>query len=427
MPTTFTPPPGFVQVESKLAGVTVFAPAPKVEKKPEAQTFQCPNCGATTAFDPAAASVTCQHCGFAQPLAASVVGQAAAEAEFTLEALEKDRQGWGQARRELHCDACGADMSLAPNDLSATCSFCASNRVVARPAVQNAIRPSVLIPFKVDPGTCSKLARDWLGKGWMHPGGLAGAAAAAKFTGVYLPFWTFDARITADWKAEVGYEKSESYYDHEEKAWKTRTVIDWRWENGRVGAPVNDMLGAGTSKVSAVLLENLYPFELAALTAYEPGFLAGWQAQAYDIPLAIAWETAKNRMRESAKQSCYSDTGSAHVRNFSMAADFADETWRYILLPVFIAAYRFESKAYQVMINGQTGSVAGQKPVAWWKVWLAIAALLAPGTLIGLIGLPLLLAGGIGLIPLVLGGVLFIIGAVISGIIFMQAMKAGEA
>jgi membrane protein implicated in regulation of membrane protease activity len=76
------------------------------------------------------------------------------------------------------------------------------------------------------------------------------------------------------------------------------------------------------------------------------------------------------------------------------------------------------------MVNGQTGAVSGQKPVAWWKVWLAIAALLAPGVILGLIGLPLILLGGIGAIPLGVGIVLFIIGVVLSIILFQKARQS---
>ena len=110
-----------------------------------------------------------------------------------------------------------------------------------------------------------------------------------------------------------------------------------------------------------------------------------------------------------------------------MLADFDDETWRYILLPIFAAAYRFEGQTYQVLVNGQTGIVAGQKPVAWWKVWLAIAGLQTPGILLALLGLFLLLFGGIGIF--VLGGAafLFVVGLVISIRIFRQATQAGEA
>ncbi|MBU0493693.1 MAG: TFIIB-type zinc ribbon-containing protein [Chloroflexi bacterium] len=423
------PPAGYRPVASHLSGVTVYAPAPVVETGPEARTFKCPQCGGTTAFDPTAASVVCPYCGTSQALAADVVGRAAEEREFTLAALDQAsrERGWGQERRELHCESCGADLSLAVDDLSTICPFCGSNRVVARVADPDTLRPRFLVPFTVAERDCPRLAREWLGRGWMHPGGLANAARAARFRGVYLPFWTFDATIQAQWRAEVGHERTTRHYDHHSKTWRTRRHIDWRWEEGHVTLAIDDWLGAGTTRVSLTLLPRLQPFDLQALVAYEPGFLAGWSAQAYDVPLPAAWDTARTAMREQARQACRGDIHSAHVRNFGMAADFADETWRYILLPVFIAAYRFQGQPYQVLINGQTGQVVGQKPVTWWKVGAVVAGLLAPGVLMGLLGLPLLAVGGLGLVPLVLGAVLFIIGLVIAGLVLRSAMEAGQA
>jgi hypothetical protein len=129
-------------------------------------------------------------------------------------------------------------------------------------------------------------------------------------------------------------------------------------------------------------------------------------------------------MRERAKSACYSDTGSSHVRNFSMTSDFDDESWRYVLLPVYVAAYNFENKVYQVMLNGQTGAIAGQKPVAWWKIWLAVAAMLSPGLCLGLVGLPLLLLGGIGLVPIILG--LIALAAGLAGAFFLYKNAAAS-
>lgn len=107
-----------------------------------------------------------------------------------------------------------------------------------------------------------------------------------------------------------------------------------------------------------------------------------------------------------------------------MSADFDDESWRYILLPVYLAAYRYEGKVFQVMINGQTGAVAGAKPVAWWKIWLAIAAIISPGAFLILIGLPLTLLAGLGVIAIAIGIILFVIGAVISFSLYQHARKS---
>jgi hypothetical protein len=259
----------------------------------------------------------------------------------------------------------------------------------------------------------------------MHPPELRSVRALQELTGVYLPFWTFDADIHADWRAEVGTERVERY--REDGEWKTRTVIDWNWRSGRVGVPIDDHIVAATDRVSRVILDKVAPFNLGQLAEYEPGYLAGWQAKAYDVQLQAGWKIAKEEMRDKAKRACYRDTGSSHVRNFRMTADFADERWRYILLPVYLASYPFDGRTFQVMVNGQTGSVAGQKPVAWLRVWLAIAALLSPGACLGLLGLLTLPLGGVGTVGLVLGFVLLVAALIGSIFVFQKARSSEEA
>ncbi len=423
----WSPPEHFTRVESALDGITVYAPRPEaVPQTSGPAIFKCPNCGANTRYDVSAGGVACEYCGYKVEVKVSAVGRQAEELEFTLETWQQAEQGWGIARQELHCDSCGASISLAEGALSITCPFCASNQVNIRLAPGDMLRPRFLIPFHIQPEDVRSRAHEWLGKGWFHPAELRQSAALDRFNGIYLPFWTFDASITADWRAEVGYERQERYYDSHSKSWKTRTRIDWRWESGRVVVEVDDHLLSGSSRLSRLILKRLYPFDLNALVPYRPDFLAGWQAQAYDVTLTQAWEQAKDEMREQAKTACYADIPTSHVRNFSMTADFADEVWRYLLLPVYVAAYKFEDKVYQVMVNGQTGAVAGQKPVAWWKIWLAIAAMLAPGLLVGLIGLPLTLVGGAGLFVMLLGFILLIIGGAFSIALYRQAV-ASEA
>jgi hypothetical protein len=102
-------------------------------------------------------------------------------------------------------------------------------------------------------------------------------------------------------------------------------------------------------------------------------------------------------------------------------------TWRYILLPVYLASYCFQEKVYQAMINGQTGVISGQKPVEWWKVWLAIAAALLPGLVGLLIGLPLLIMGGIGLLPLLAGILLLIPGIIFAVHTYKKAVALESA
>lgn len=414
------PPPNYLPVPSAVSGIEVYAPAPEnVTPQQEVVDFTCPQCGGTTAFSAASGGLTCAHCGYFQPPTTRAVGQVAEEREFTVETLQQAERGWGEARLDLECQNCGARTSLPQEILTHTCPFCGSNRVIQRQSAQEELRPRFLIPFKIEAGACQGIARQWLGSSWMTPSTLKDIANQALFKGVYLPFWTFDSRLSAAWRAEVGHTVTESYYERGEH--KTRTKTVWRWESGQVQLTVDDLTVPGTGHASTALLNQVQPFDMDGLCPYEPAYMAGFGAQSFDIPLDKAWETGRQLMREQARKACEGQASSSQIRNFSMELDFAAETWRYLLLPVYLATYTYDRRTFQAMINGQTGAVAGQRPVDWTRVWLAIAALLAPGLLLGLFGLLTLLLGGVGVVIGAVGFVLLVIGLVISVILWKQA------
>ncbi len=170
--------------------------------------------------------------------------------------MERSRepQGWGAERKELACQDCGATTTIPADSLTHTCTFCGSNKVIQRQAAQDILRPRFLIPFKIEPDACQKIASDWLGSSWMTPAALQKLAALAKFNGLYLPFWTFGATTRADWKAQVGHPRTERYYENGE--WKTRTVTDWVWESGQATLKIEDLLQPGTGRLSARLVER---------------------------------------------------------------------------------------------------------------------------------------------------------------------------
>jgi predicted RNA-binding Zn-ribbon protein involved in translation (DUF1610 family) len=409
-------------------------PAP-VEAGPQQAVvdFTCPQCGATTAYTVSGGGLTCTHCGYVETPQKPTIGRGAESFEFKVETLDEaasrdagelSAQGWGEARTEMACQSCGAVNTIGTASLTYTCPFCGSNKVLQRQAPQDILRPRFLIPFKIDTPVCDKIARDWLGKSWMVPGDLRNSSKLGSFSPVYLPYWTFDADTSASWKAEVGHQKTERYY--EDGKWKERTVTVWRWESGNVSLRIDDHLEPGTAKLSRVLMQQVHNFDLDGLCPYEPKYLAGYQAQAYDVPLEAAWARGREDMREQTHQACLGQASTSQVRNFRMELDFANESWRYILLPVYVTAYTYAGKTYQAMINGQQGTIAGQRPVDWNKIWLVIALALAPGAIIGLLGLitmPLLGIGvGIGLF----GFVLLMVGVIISVAIYAQANKMDD-
>jgi predicted RNA-binding Zn-ribbon protein involved in translation (DUF1610 family) len=422
------PPPNYVKTESGLDGFVVYKPAPAAAEQSQAVVdFACPQCGAKISYNVSSGGLRCEHCGYEEKPNAEVAGRNAQHFEFTTETMDEASHGWGVERFELSCQSCGATTSIPAEKLTYSCPFCGSNKVIQNQSIHDNLRPKVLIPFQLGEEKIEKIFQGWLGSHWMTPGALKSLVNIDKFVQIYLPYWTFDSTTTAEWKAEVGHTKTEQYYDRGSKTWKTRTRIDWRWESGSAQLKIDDFLVAGTGRVSGKHLSAVQNQDLSALVNYAPSFLAGMQAKTYDISLESAWEIARQAMREKTRQACRSQASTGMVRNFRMDLDFSDENWRLILLPFFLTSYTFNAKIFQVLINAQTGKISGQRPVDWNKIWLVVAALLAPGILFGLLGLLTLPLGGAGVPIGIFGLILLFIALVVGIIILVKASQLDDA
>lgn len=365
------PPPDFIPAKSAVPGIIVYKPKPPEDEK-EVVNFNCPNCTATTAFNTDDGGLTCAHCGYHKAPKAVPVGRAAEEFEFTVETLQQAVHGWGEARKELVCNHCNVHTTLSINNLTYLCPFCGSNKVVQMKAVQDVLRPRFIIPFSVTTEQCQTTTAVWLQDSWMLPEKLMQLGQGTEYVPIYLPFWTFDARAYADWKAEERRGSGDS--------------ATWKKIKGKVQIYFDDLIVCGSRHIDRQLINQIKKFDMQALVDYKPDFLAGIQAQAYEIPLDEAWAEARQRMRLRTKKECQ-ERIQRRFRNFQMAIDFQDESWRYVLLPVYMATFSFGKTQYQVLINGQTGKIAGRRPVDWRKVATWIATLWLPAFLLALVSL----------------------------------------
>ena len=93
----------------------------------------------------------------------------------------------------------------------------------------------------------------------------------------------------------------------------------------------------------------------------------------------------REAVREAGRKQALEPANAKQIRNYAVTVDFADETWRYVLLPFHLAAYPHRGRSYQIVINGQTGSIAGQRPPDWTRVGLVAAVLLVTGPLLYLL------------------------------------------
>lgn len=412
------PPAGYVEIETAVDGITIYKQQ-QIQQKEEAHQeiveFRCPNCTAATAYSTDDGGLTCTYCGYHDAPQSEQVGRQAEEFEFTVETMHRAVHGWGAERKELQCQSCAAHTTLSTNMLTHTCPFCNSNNVIQVKAPQDVLRPRFLVPFAIKTDRCRQLIGDWLGSNWMLPKALIQLGYGTEFAPIYIPAWTFDSRAKASWDAKV-----------------KRRVGDetkWRREFGKAKFYFDDYLVFGTYKLNYRLLSQAGRYNLDDLVVYDPTYLAGIQAQAYEIPLDEAWLQARAQMRTRMKRKCKARIGvkEKEVRDFGMSLNFQDESWRYILVPVYLATYAYENKRYQVIINGQNGRIAGQRPVSWRKVMWAMLGMIAPAVLLGVLSF-VLQAAGVGSFSLlsVLAYVALIGGLMLAAKILKQAQKIDE-
>ncbi|MEM6904285.1 MAG: primosomal protein N' (replication factor Y) - superfamily II helicase, partial [Pseudomonadota bacterium] len=135
-------------------------------------------------------------------------------------------------------------------------------------------------------------------------------------------------------------------------------------------------------------------WELAALEPYRPEYLAGFRAEAPAVPLDQGFAAAKGAMESVLRRDIRFDIGGDEQRISHMTARFDRITFKHVLLPVWLAAYRWRNKPYRVVVNGRTGQVSGERPYSAWKIAIAVA-------------LGLIVAAGIGYLVALEQGVRF--------------------
>ena len=55
-------------------------------------------------------------------------------------------------------------------------------------------------------------------------------------------------------------------------------------------------------------------------------------------------------------------------RNLRIHPTFSMQTFKHVLVPIWLLTYHYGATLYQVIVNGYTGKMAGRYPKSPWKV-----------------------------------------------------------
>ncbi|MCR8722877.1 primosomal protein N' (replication factor Y) - superfamily II helicase [Frigidibacter sp. ROC022] len=337
--------------------------------------FPCHTCGADLRYKPGSDDLICDHCGAIEPIPGNGSGdRAARELDYNAALDNRLAPSTMEETRVTRCPNCGALVEFHGASHATECAYCATPVVIGTGAHRQ-IKPRGLLAFRLSEPEAREAMTKWLGKLWFAPNGLREYARKGRtMDGIYVPYWTFDAQTESDYSGQRG----DAYYTTRTvvRNGKTKTVrerhIRWSPRRGHVARFFNDVLVLASRALPKRYTEALDPWDLDELRDYRPEYLAGFSAEGYTVELTEGMAEARAYMDGVIRQDVRRDIGGDEQRIHSVNTVLSDVTFKHILLPVWMAAYKYNGKSFRFVVNARTGKVRGERPWSAWKIAFAV-------------------------------------------------------
>jgi len=124
----------------------------------------------------------------------------------------------------------------------------------------------------------------------------------------------------------------------------------------------------GTKGVEHRLLRAVEPFPTQQVVPYDTAFLSGFVVERYQIDLEEAANASVQQMHAHLQGLCGAEVPGDTYRNLQIHPDFSKQTFKHLLVPIWVLTYKYGSRSFQVVANGSTGTIAGDYPKSFWKI-----------------------------------------------------------
>jgi zinc finger domain, LSD1 subclass subfamily len=352
--------------------------------------FQCPSCGGQMQYSPEAGNLKCLYCE--AELEIPHIDGAIVENDYdewveretrapfftkgaqTAPAATDDVQS-GEATNvlEVTCKQCGATTTFDPHIQAQRCPFCDTPLENNEAHLAQFWEPNYVIPFQFSQKACSEVFKKWMKGKWFAPNAARRTEINNnRFKGTYLPYWTYDAQMTAEYTGQRG--EDETDYDSDGNS---HTTTRWYSVAGTVAYFFDDVLVPAVESIDRKILTEVRDWKVEEYKTYNPAYFAGFVTQIYTVDFIKGFEYAQGLIQEKTEELVKEDIGGDRQRIDTLDITLDDKKFKLLVLPFWIASYRYKEKIYQVVINGRTGKVYGKSPISALKVILTILIAIA--------------------------------------------------
>jgi len=339
----------------------------------------CRNCGADMIFDPKVGKLACPYCDSHKTIETNIAALVERDFDKFLRPEAERLQPLAKDAMQVSCDSCGATVTFIPPSTATSCDFCAA-KIVAQPkAADPLVAPEGVLPFSVANKEAISSLKKWTSSRWFAPNKLKTMARHDRAESIYLPYWTFDANTESSYQGERGEDYQESYRytdsDGNEQE-STRTKTNWYSASGQTARSFDDIPVPASTSVLPEYIDRLN-WDFTDLASYEPAYLSGHKAQTYQVSLEEGYEKFQLITEPIIRRDVENDIGGDRQRIDNINSQYFDVTFKHVLVPVYAGAYRFNDKVYQIIVNGRTGEVQGERPYSKVKIGCLIVSIIA--------------------------------------------------
>ncbi len=377
-----------------LAGLRSFQD--KQGKKMKSITPLCANCGGVMEFvkDERSGSdekvlLKCGKCEFVRDLRAESVKPVSLSSFFD---IRKQNQGlhtgdtiYESEKGKLPANqTCNAQIVIQQAHQSTeACPFCGMP-LKERPSEKNSkkswsekgpeetvIYPHSIIPFSVSFQEVKDKFNGWLKKDtFLSPSLLNDIVQEQSIIGIYIPFFFLkEAKFRVSWYLAPEIEDKGKGKGKEDRIYFTSGYFETKQDS---------LLSSASSGIPNDLINGINDFNLKELVDFAPGYLEGWS---YELYTKSVDRTLKNWQKNKINKSLNAEVKKRVYNKRPEELKVASETFymdlQHIFLPVWVALYTYRGKAYQFLVNGQTGKVFGEKPKSPRKIFLLMTVIIS--------------------------------------------------